>query len=107
MRILLDECVPRKLKFHLPGHDCKTVAEAGMAGKSNGELLGLAEAHQFEVFLTIDQGIEYQQNLSNRRITILVLHAKSNRLAHLVRLVPRSLVALGTIRSGQLIHVNE
>lgn len=52
MRLLLDECVPRKFKNHLVGHECQTVPEAGMAGKKNGELLILAEAAGFEVFLT-------------------------------------------------------
>ena len=57
MRILLDECVPRKLKRAVAPHICQTVPEAGFAGKSNGELLGLAEQAGFDVFLTLDKGI--------------------------------------------------
>jgi hypothetical protein len=52
MRVLLDECVPRKFKYSLLDHDCHTVPEAGLAGKKNGILLGLAEAAGFEIFLT-------------------------------------------------------
>jgi hypothetical protein len=52
MRVLLDECVPRKLKNHLLGHECVTVPDAGLAGKKNGELLSLAVQAGFEVFLT-------------------------------------------------------
>jgi hypothetical protein len=51
MKVLLDECLPRKLKNHLLGHDCSTVPEAGWAGKKNGELLSLAEKSGIEVFL--------------------------------------------------------
>lgn len=56
----LDECIPRKLKAHLAEHECRTVSEAGWAGKRNGELLRLAEG-SFDVFLTLDKGVQYQQ----------------------------------------------
>lgn len=59
MRVLLDECMPRKFKNQLAGHDCATVPEAGFSGKKNGELLKLAEEADFEVFVTLDRGIEY------------------------------------------------
>ena len=62
MRVLLDECVPRALREQLPGHDVKTVVEAGWAGVKNGELLRLA-AQRFDVVLTVDRNLEYQQNL--------------------------------------------
>jgi len=68
VRVLLDECVPRKFKEHFPGHECVTVPELGLAGKKNGELLSLAEEAGFQVFITLDQGIEYEQNLMGRRI---------------------------------------
>lgn len=73
MRLLLDECVPRKLKNSLAGHDCQTVPEAGFAGKKNGELLQLAEIAGFDVFITLDKGLEYQQNLKSRKLSIVVL----------------------------------
>jgi len=56
MKVLLDECLPRKPKHHLPGHECQTVPEAGWAGKKNGELLLLTEKSGFEIFLTLDRG---------------------------------------------------
>jgi hypothetical protein len=62
MRVLLDECVPRALRDDIPGHEVKTVAEAGWAGVKNGELLRLAAA-QFDLLLTVDRSLEYQQNL--------------------------------------------
>jgi hypothetical protein len=68
MKILIDECIPQKFKRNLPGHDCLTVPEAGLAGAGNGQLLSLAEERGFEVFLTIDRGFEYEQNLSGMSI---------------------------------------
>jgi predicted nuclease of predicted toxin-antitoxin system len=79
MRILLDECVPRKLKNSFVEHDCRTVPEAGLAGKKNGELLSLAERLNFDVLITMDKGIEYEQNLRERKVAVIVLLAKSNR----------------------------
>jgi hypothetical protein len=61
MRLLLDECVPRKFRNLLPGHTCRRVPEEGLAGKKNGELF--AEKSGFEVFRTLDRGLEYEQNL--------------------------------------------
>jgi Domain of unknown function (DUF5615) len=71
MRLLLDECVPRKFKNALPGHDCRTVPEEGLAGRRNGELLSLAEKSGFEVFRTLDRGLEYEQNLRGRVIAVV------------------------------------
>jgi hypothetical protein len=56
MKVLLDECIPRKLKFRLASRDCQTVPEAGLSGKLNGELLALTEASGFQIFITIDCG---------------------------------------------------
>ncbi len=63
MRVLLDECLPRRLKADLAGHEATTVPEAGWAGTKNGDLLQLAAA-RFDAFVTIDQGLAFQQNLA-------------------------------------------
>ncbi len=84
MRVLLDECIPKKFKAELSGHECGTVPECGLAGKKNGELLALAEKQGFEVFVTLDRGIQYQQNLSGRAIALLIIRANSNRLTDLL-----------------------
>ncbi len=68
MKVLLDECVPRKIKPLFAGHECQTVPEAGLAGKKNGILLAAAEEAGFEVFVSLDKGLQYQQNLTGRRI---------------------------------------
>ncbi|CAN5782186.1 hypothetical protein BH18ACT11_BH18ACT11_15480 [soil metagenome] len=78
MRILLDENVDRRLKGDLTeGHEVVTVAEAGWAGKKNGELLRLAE-RRFDVLLSTDKGIPYQQNVSQFDLAVVLLRAKSN-----------------------------
>ncbi len=83
MKILLDECVPRKIKNGLLGHECWTVPEAGFAGKKNGELLTLVENSGSDAFVTMDKGIEYQQKLLGRTIAVIILRANSNRLIDL------------------------
>jgi uncharacterized protein (DUF433 family) len=75
MRILLDECVPRRLRQELPGHDVRTVPEMGWSGKKNGELLQLMVGQNFEVVLTVDQSLRHQQNLQSAGVAAIVLVA--------------------------------
>ena len=105
MRVLLDECVPRKLKSSLTGHECRTVPEEGLAGKRNGELLALAEKAGFDVFLSVDRGIEFQQNLQSRRIAVLLVRAQSSRLADLLPHVPEILRRLERLCPGEVVSV--
>jgi len=105
MRVLLDECVPRKFKASFPSHDCSTVPEAGFAGWKNGELLSLAEDQGFDVFLTLDKGIRYQQQLRGRRIAILLIRARSNRLVDLLPHVRACEAALSAICAGEIVVV--
>ena len=105
MRILLDECVPRPLRRHLVGHDVQTVPDMGWSGKKNGELLKLMAQQGFEVFLTVDQNLRFQQNLSGAGVGIIVLVAATNRLADLLPLIPRVLSAMSSIQPGQLIEI--
>ncbi|MGO9640119.1 MAG: DUF5615 family PIN-like protein [Candidatus Acidiferrales bacterium] len=105
MRILIDECIPRKFKMTLHGHDCKTVPEASLSGKKNGEVLAIAESQGFEVFLTLDQGVEYEQNLGGRRIAILILRAESSRVSDLLPHAPACREVLRSIKPGQVVRV--
>jgi len=89
MRILIDECTDERFRNSLPSHDCQTARYAGLAGLKNGDLLTAAETAKFDVLLTMDQGIEYQQNLSGRSIAIIIFRTKSNRLKDLLPHVPR------------------
>lgn len=104
MRVLLDECLPRRLKIELVGHDVKTAPEMGWASKKNGELLALA-AVEFDIFLTSDRNLSHQQNLSAFGIAIIVLVAASNRIDDLRPLVPRVLEVFGTAQAGTVTFV--
>jgi predicted nuclease of predicted toxin-antitoxin system len=104
MKVLIDENLPRKLAAYLLGHECRTVTECGWAGKKNGELLSLAEP-LFDVLLTLDKSVPYQQNLSSRRIAVLIVRASSNRIQDLLPSVPECLATLERIRPGEVIRV--
>lgn len=104
MRLLIDECVPRKLKFMFRGHECQTVREAGFGSKENGELLALAE-NNFDVLVTIDKNIRFQQNIARRNIAILIIRASSNDLDDILSHVPAALAALATLKPGQVVEV--
>ncbi len=107
MKILLDECLPRKLKDRVTSYDCRTVPEALLAGKKNGELLALAERQGFEIFVTMDKGLEYEQNLSGRQIAVIILRAQSNRLADLIPLMEDCLKQMRSIKPGQIARIGE
>jgi predicted nuclease of predicted toxin-antitoxin system len=96
MRVLLDECVPRKLRSELPGHDVETVAEMGWAGMKNGALLQRA-ASEFDVLLTMDQGVLYQQNLAGLPLALIIVKAPSNDIKDLRPKMPKVLQVLATI----------
>ena len=104
MRLLLDECIDRRLAKELTGHEVKTVPQMWWAGIKNGELLALAEA-AFDVFITVDRNLSFQQNLPKFNIAVLVLQARSNRLADLRPLIPKVLSMLPTLSKGKAEHV--
>ena len=107
MRILLDECVDQRLRLWFAAeHDCQTAAYAKLAGLKNGVLLAAAEAAGFEILITTDQEIPYQQNLGGRRISIIILCAPTNRLTDLKLLVPDALRRLDSIEPGQVIRLD-
>jgi predicted nuclease of predicted toxin-antitoxin system len=105
MKVLLDECIPRKLKGSFREHNCWTVPEAGLAGKKNGELLALAEHQGFEVFLTVDKGIQYEQNLAGRSLAVLIVRASSNRLIDLLPHAESCLQQMRSIQPGQVFFI--
>jgi len=108
MKLLLDECLPRKMKFLFSGsgHPCETVREAGFGGKENGELLSLAEG-KFDVLITVDKNLKHQQNITNRRIAILVVRAASNDIDDIRPHLPEMPTALQSLRAGQVAEVGE
>ncbi len=105
MLLLLDECVPRPLKRDLAGHDVRHVVDMGWSSKRNGELLRLMIAERFEALLTVDQNLEFQQNVRASGIGVVVVLAKTNRVKELRPLVPQILAALNRVTAGELIRV--
>ena len=101
MKILLDECVDQRFRRDLVGYEVVTVREAGWAGKKNGELLALA-AKTYPVFITVDRNLYFQQNLSNFNIAVLILEARSNRLADLRPLAKDVLSELSVLKPGHV-----
>ena len=101
MKILLDECVPRRLTRDLP-FDVQAVPGIGYAGLQNGNLLR-AICDDYDVFLTLDQNLQYQQNLTNFPIGILVLCAPSNRYEDIIPFLPDILAAIHEIGPGDLV----
>lgn len=105
MKILIDECLPRKLKWELSAHDVQTVPEAGWSGKKNGELLRLM-AGVFDVFITLDSNMCYQQALQDVPVRFVVLSAINNKRETLVLLMPEVRLALETIQPGEIIRIS-
>ncbi len=106
MRVLLDECVPKRLRRHIVGHDVRTVPEMSWSGKKNGDLLAAMKADGFDVLLTVDQNLRHQQNLADAAIAVIVLIGPSNRLADLLPLIPSTLTALSSIKPGEVVEID-
>ena len=104
MRVLLDECAPRKLRQELPGHHVRTVFEMGWSGTKDNPLLRRARS-EFDVFLTVDQGIQYQQNLSGLGLAVVVLAGKSNDIDDLRHLMPEVRRLLKDLTPGQVVKI--
>lgn len=103
-RVLLDECVPGKLKRELTDFEVRTVREHGWASKLDGELLHAAD-NEFDVFVTVDRNLVHQQNLTGLRVAIVVLVAFSNNIRVLRLLAPELRDTLTSIDPGQVVHL--
>ena len=101
MRLLLDECVDQRLARLITGHDVASVVGLGWAGVHNGALLARA-AGQFDVFVTVDRNLAFQQRIDSLPLAVVVLRARTNRLVDLKPLVPLLLQALPELRPGEV-----
>ncbi len=106
MKVLVDECVDGRLAAHIGGHEVKTVPQRGWANVADGRLLLLAQ-DEFDVLVTIDRNLRFQQHLPKYRIAVVVLCAKTNRLADLLPLVPKLLETLPVAPQGAATLVGE
>jgi predicted nuclease of predicted toxin-antitoxin system len=102
MKIVFDKCVPRPLRRHLPGHEIRTAEEMGWGTLVNGDLIHAAE-QEFEAIITSDQQWKYQQNLSGRKLAILVL--PTNYLPAVLELAPKIRAALEKLRPGDYVEI--
>jgi len=103
-RVIVDECLPRKLKHLIPGVDVLTVPEEGFAGLKNGRLQSQITGH-FDVFVTIDANLVYQQNLKELSFGIVAIQAGSNRYADIEPMKEWLCEAVMAVVSGQIMHV--
>ena len=99
MKVLLDECVDWRLSRDIPGHEVKTVRQMGWAKIKNGKLLSRA-AENFDVFVTVDRNLSFQQDLGSLSIADIVLQARTNRLAELRPLIPGLMAAIESAKPG-------
>lgn len=104
-RILLDECIDRRLAKEISGHNVKTAPEMDWAGLDNGELLAKAEK-EFDIFITVDRNLSFQQNLPKFDIAVLILRTRTNRLKELIPLVPKIMGALSNPQRGKAVFID-
>jgi hypothetical protein len=105
MKLLLDENLPQQLRHELIGHDCFTGVFMGWSGVENGALLALAAANGFDAFLTKDANLQYQQNLANLPLAMVMIHAPSNDIDDIRPLLPNLLAKLPSLAPRQVIPI--
>jgi len=105
VRVLLDECVDRRLAADIRGHEVVTVPDAGWAAIKNAELLARAQL-EFDALVTVDRNLPFQQDLSRFSIAVIVLRARTNRLADTRDLIPQLLAALPAAKRGEVTWVS-
>ncbi len=106
MKVFLDECIDWRLLRHIPDHEVKTARQMGWASIKNGELLALVAA-EFEVFVTVDRNLSFQQNVPAQPLAVVVLRARTNRLSDLVPLVPEFLARIASLMPGTVTFIPE
>jgi len=104
MRILIDECVDPRVKALFAGHEAKTVHEMGWDQLKDGPLLRLAE-QSFDVFITLDRNLEYQQNLSKLLLGVIVVRVPKNQMPYYIAAKVDLLAAIAQVQRGQVVHV--
>ena len=102
MKILLDECITKKLKKHLNEFEVYTINDLGWRGKKNGELLTLCVENKFEIFLSIDKNLTYQQNLSGQHIAVVIFNTRSSKIEELVKFLPNFKNQVASFKSGSI-----
>jgi hypothetical protein len=105
VRVLLDECVPKRLRRDLPGLDVSTVGDEGWLGRRNGDLLRSMAGAGFTHLVTVDRNLMFQQNVAVGGVAVVVVHARTNRITELRPLMAKVVDVLPTVAPGQVVHV--
>lgn len=104
-RLLLDECVDRRLRRSLVGHQTATVQEMGWSARSDRDVLTLAADEGFESVITVDRNLPFQQHVDELPLCVIVIHGRSSRLVDLMELLPKLLAALDHLRPGTVVTI--
>ncbi len=105
MRVLIDECLNWRLSRALPGHYCVSVQRMGWSGAQNGALLRLAVEERFDVFLTGDRNLAFQQPMAKLPLAVVILDAEGTELRQTMPLMSKVLTLLPTLKAGQVVRV--
>ena len=104
MKIIIDECLPKRITLFFPKDDAYTVAQIGLSGSTDTILLTELDAKKIDVFITIDGNIEYQQQFKNRVFGTIVIRSVSNRYLDLLHLKDKIILATSQVNPGEIIH---
>ena len=107
MKLLLDECAPKRLRNDFPNHEIRTLDESGLKGLKNGQLLRAAVNRGFEALITVDRKMPFQQNLAHVNLALIILIATPCRYEQPKLLVPKALEALETIKPGEIVSIKQ
>ena len=107
MRILIEECVPKQIRNSIVAHNVRTVTEMGWSGSNDQQLLSLMQSNQFDLVITVDQNIQYQQNFQTFTLSIIVLVAATNRRDDLLPLMPSVMNAMPLIVPGIILSIDQ
>jgi len=107
MKILLDECVTKKLKRHLTEFEIKTVVEMNWSGLKNGRLMNEAGEENFDVLLTIDKNLEHQQNMNKYEIAVVVLDVEKSKVDYLLELLPQFKEQVNDYEKGKVYLIED
>lgn len=105
MKILLDESLPEQLAKELGEHEVLTISQMGWKGKKNGELIQLIQKEEFQVFITVDKNLRYQQNLKNLPFTIIVLFVYRTKMEYIVKFLPEIKIALNDLYKNRILEI--
>ncbi|MBX3042859.1 MAG: DUF5615 family PIN-like protein [Candidatus Kapabacteria bacterium] len=106
MKILLDECITKKLKTYLNDFEVYTVAEMGWSGLKNGELLKNCSINNFDILLTIDKNISSQQSIKRYNIAVVVLNSINSKLESIIPLIPQFKNEVSQFNKGHYYPIN-